>query len=266
MVITSPLAHPRDERIKFVDGTHTYFIDGSSDEWISTTTLIHTLFPSFDADEVIQKMMKGRNWPQSPYFGKTPQQIKDGWEANSTQASSAGTKMHNNIENYYNNREHETESKEWQLFRMFEDDHANMKPLRSEMVVFAEKEKIAGSIDMIYQDSEDKSAVLLYDWKRSKAIKMGNQYETGTHEITQDLEDCNYITYSLQLAIYKKILVEYYGMKVNGCFLVILHPAQDTYLKLKTMDVDDIVDKIFELRRKRLGGVEHVVKRMKLDH
>ena len=91
-------AHPRDVRIRFVDEGHVYFVDGISDGWISATTFIHTLFPTFNSDQVIQKMMRGRNWATSKYHGMTPEQIKDSWEVNRDQAATAGTAMHADIE------------------------------------------------------------------------------------------------------------------------------------------------------------------------
>jgi hypothetical protein len=48
--------HPRDSRITFDESTHTYYIDGSSENVISVTTLIHSYFPKFNADDVIKKM------------------------------------------------------------------------------------------------------------------------------------------------------------------------------------------------------------------
>ena len=44
-----------------------------------------------------------------------------------------------------------------------------MKPYRTEMMVFDEHVKIAGSIDMLFENKD--KTLSIYDWKRSKKIK-----------------------------------------------------------------------------------------------
>lgn len=78
---------------------------------------------------------------------------------------------------------------------------------------------------------------------------MENKWGKGTHPLTKHLDDCNFYHYSFQLAIYKKIIEQYYGYKVTQTFIVVLHPHQDEYLKIVTKDVDDLVEKLFEERR-----------------
>tara|TARA_B100001250_G_C19355387_1_gene595205 strand:- start:47 stop:376 length:330 start_codon:yes stop_codon:yes gene_type:complete len=93
--------HERDTHITFDEGPHIYTIDGDSD-FMSVTTWNHSHFEHFDADKIIQKMMSGPRWQESKYYGKTPEEIKAGWEANRDEAATAGTKMHYDIECYYN--------------------------------------------------------------------------------------------------------------------------------------------------------------------
>ena len=94
--------HPRDLRIHFDEGPHIYTIDGKSD-YTSVTTWNHSHFQQFDADAIITKMMTSPKWSQNKYFGKTPDEIKEMWEANRDQAAKAGTEMHYDIECFYNN-------------------------------------------------------------------------------------------------------------------------------------------------------------------
>jgi hypothetical protein len=241
--------HPRDARVTFVEDTHTYFVDGSSDGYISCTTLIHSLFGHFDADAVIAKMMASPRWRHSQYFGMTPDEIKKKWDENRDSAAAAGTAMHLNLERYYNFEEHSTEGREWEMFAAFRDDHPRLEAHRTEMIVFAEDLKIAGSIDMLYHDPDEPGAFIIADWKRSKEIKMSNRWQSGTHSLTEELEDCNFIHYSLQLSLYKYVLEKYYGMKVNDRFIVVLHPNQETYLKIPTRDMDDVIAALMDERR-----------------
>ena len=64
--------HERDTRIVFDEGPHIYHIDGNSDGYMSVTTFNHSHFDHFDADKIITNMMSSKNWPQSKYYGQTP--------------------------------------------------------------------------------------------------------------------------------------------------------------------------------------------------
>ena len=253
--------HPRDKHVKFEESSHTYSINGSSDGYISVTTLIHSLFPHFDADEVISKMFSSYNWKDSKYFGKTREQIKSEWASSGKEAAGLGTKMHANIEAFYNGERHETESKEWKLFEEFNKMHEDeLESYRSEMIVYAEDLKIAGSIDMIYSIKDQPNKYVIYDWKRSKKIKTDNEYQKGTHELTKKLPDCNLVHYSLQLTIYKEILTQYYGMDIVECNLIILHPDQNKFVKIRVEDsfkdinYRDIVLGMFKERKELVGA------------
>ncbi|CAM9807913.1 unnamed protein product, partial [Phaeothamnion confervicola] len=241
-------AHPRDARIKFEESTHTYTLDGDASQNTSVTTFLHKLFPHFDADSVIEKMMSGRNWSKSPYFGRTKESIKNGWEKSGRLAADQGTKMHLNIENFYEGLPHETSSKEFKLFQEFVNDHP-WEMYRTEWVVFHEEAKICGSIDAVFKDPDDDKALVIADWKRSKEIKYQNSWESGTHPLTKGLQHCNFILYSLQLSTYRFILEVKYGAKINQTpFLVILHPSQTSYQKIETIDLRDVVKKLFDER------------------
>jgi ATP-dependent exoDNAse (exonuclease V) beta subunit len=235
--------HERDARITFDEPSHTYAVDGSNEGYTSVTTLIHKLFQPFNADMIISKMMQSKKWPESQYFGMSREEIKQKWNANGKEASSAGTFMHAQIENFYNEKEFENDSDEWKLFDKFKTDHADWTPFRSEMIVFAEDLKLAGSIDMLYKDAN--GDLIMCDWKRSKEIKFSNDYQKGMHPLTKGLDDCNFNHYSLQLCIYTQLLKQYYDMEISACYLVILHPDQKKYLKIP---VDD--NTVYETKRR----------------
>ena len=58
--------HPRDKQIVFDEGPHIYYINGDP-SFTSVTTWLGKHFPHFDADKVIEKMMKSRNWSNSRF-------------------------------------------------------------------------------------------------------------------------------------------------------------------------------------------------------
>ena len=65
--------HERDSRIVFDEEPHIYYIDGSCKDYISATTIIHSFFGKFNADEIIAKCKKN---PKSKYFKMTVDEIK----------------------------------------------------------------------------------------------------------------------------------------------------------------------------------------------
>lgn len=213
--------HPRDERITFEEGPHIYTIDGESD-YTSTTTVVHSHFSTFNADKIITKMMNSKRWIISKYFGMTREEIKAQWETNRCSAASAGTKMHLDIEKFYNHVPVENDSIEYEYFKKFIQSIPNLKPYRTEWMVFDTSLKLAGSIDMVYEQED--GTLLIYDWKRSKEIKKSNRWQSSTSEYLKHVPDSNFWHYSLQLNIYKYLLETNYGKTVAGMFLVCLHP------------------------------------------
>lgn len=253
MILSEVNRHPRDERLKFVESSHTYYVDGSLHGYISTTTLVHQLFEKFDADKVIEKMRRSKTWTSSPYFGMEPSEIKEGWEKTRDDAANAGTFMHANIENYYNKINHETQSKEFSLFKNYTNDHKELKPFRTEWCIFDDESKVCGSIDMVYEDPDNPGFHIVADWKRSKAIKFDNKWQSGSDRFTAHLPDCNFIHYSIQLGIYKYILEKNYDVKISETFIVVLHPNQENYEKIYTKNLDKEVLNIMDRRKNGSG-------------
>ena len=54
----------------------------------------------------------------------------------------------------------------------FVKDHPQLKPYRTEWMIFDEDLKLAGSIDMVYENPD--GTLSIYDWKRSKDISKVN--------------------------------------------------------------------------------------------
>ena len=244
--------HERDSHISFDEGPHIYTIDGDSD-FMSVTKWNHSHFPHFNAKKIIKKMMASKNWPQSKYFGMTPREIKDQWSENGRVASEAGTKMHYDIECFYNNMNIQNDSIEYKYFKAFQEDHEHLTPFRTEWMVWDKELQFAGSIDMSFL-SEDGKKIDIYDWKRCKEIKKLNRWESATTECINYLPNSNFWHYSLQLNTYKALLEKNYGVTVGDLYLICLHPnnKNGNYIKIKCADLSDEVAMLFDLRRKML--------------
>ena len=257
-------AHPRDERITFDEESHTYTIDGSKEGWTSCTQFIHGYVQEFDADLIIKKMMASKKWnPDNKYYGMTPEAIKAQWAASANEASTAGTRMHLDIERY-NNAEpvgnlagddwEANASPEWDYFLSYDEKHRKVKgfePYRTEWLVFKEDIKLAGSIDMLYMKPD--GTIAIYDWKRAKEIKFENSFQNMVAPLDH-LPDTNYWHYSLQLNIYRRILEELYDITVSELALVVLHPNNRQYKVIELNRMDDEVSAMFAHRAEQLAA------------
>ncbi len=227
-------AHPRDQNIRFVEEGHKYFLtrdDGTIINPISTTTLIHHYFPSFNDDLVLDKMFKsGKLAPK--YQGMTKEEIKTMWKNNGKQSSELGTIMHADIEFFFNEEPIvKPDAIEYKYFHNFWRDfcakYPGCKPYRTEWLVYDEDVNVSGSIDFTLDVGDGR--VILMDWKRSKEIKFQNRFEKG-YPPFEKLDNCNYNHYTLQLNIYRHFLETKYNLDVIFMMLVILHPDNPDYV------------------------------------
>ena len=270
--------HERDKNILFYEPTHTYTITtDSTNKYTSVTTWNHSHFPHFNADQVIKNMMRGKNWKEGhKYWGLTTEQIKAQWTANGAAVSGAGTNMHYEIECFMNNsviKEQYThaqlyinyletlltsknpiiETPEWQYFIKFIQENSDLKPYRTEWTVYHEEAKLAGSIDMVYENPD--GTLSIYDWKRAKDISRINTFNKfAVNKIICHMPDSNFWHYALQLNTYKKIIEDKYGKIVTELYLVRLHPdcEDNTYELIKLPDLKRELQELFDERKNQL--------------
>jgi hypothetical protein len=268
-------AHPRDARIVFHDRiqwqgkfySHTYWIDGSCEGVKSVTAFTHYGFRPFDAQKKVEEMMSTSVLnPKSDYYGKSREQILAEWAA----AGPDGTYMHRQIELFENGLSCDTQCREMQLFLNFKHDFPELRIWRTEMNLFCKELRIAGQADAIYRNAEGQYEI--YDWKRTRGIyrngfcgcpgRGGSKQHRledgqrcsafGTLELTRDMEDCNYVHYTIQLNIYRWLLKRFYGITAVRMVLVVLHPKQENYIRLELPNIEDYVVKLMKLRQEEL--------------
>lgn len=276
-VLQSRFSHPRDTQIKFYNKGHRYeILSDPMSKYTSVTTWNHKHFPKFDADAVIQNIFNGKNWgPGHKYWGMTSQEIKNSWKSNGDAVSSAGTDLHERIENFMNDKRfqfHYTQKElyeiynsdnsgkideqvEWEYFINFVRDHPDLKPYRTEWMIYDEDLKIAGSIDMVYENPD--GTLSIYDWKRSKDITKVNSWNKfAINPLICHIPDSNFWHYALQLNTYKGILERKYGKTVSKLCLVRLHPEnnQKTYELLEVPILTKEIMDLFEEREKEVSS------------
>lgn len=239
-------SNERDKNIIFIENGHKYIVNGESD-YISVTTWIHTFVVTFDADKIIKNMMSSKNWKTSKYYGKSSEEIKKIWDNNRQNSAYAGTKLHYDIECTYNGLNVNNNSIEFKYFKNFYNDYKDLTPFRTEMLIYYEELKLSGSVDMIFINKD--GIYELYDWKRSKEITKVNKFNKWmNHPCIDHLPDTNYWHYALQLNIYKAILVIKYKMLVGKLYLLVLHPDNETYIRMPVVDLQNEVKMLFDDR------------------
>jgi ATP-dependent exoDNAse (exonuclease V) beta subunit len=219
--------------------------------------------------------MKGKGWKEGhKYWGLTPEQIKAQWNSNKDAVSGAGTDLHFEIECFnndprfkfaYSNKElyeiymvdnkikHETKPLEWQYYINFIKDHPDLKPYRTEWLVYNDDVKISGSIDMVYENPD--GTLSIYDWKRAKNItRINNFNKFALSAPVCHLPDSNFWHYALQLNTYKYILEQKYGKTIKDLFLVRLHPdaEEKDYELIQLPDLSREIQELFAERKKTL--------------
>jgi len=266
----------RDSLIKFYARGHKYeILSDKNSKYTSVTTWNHSHFPKFDADKIIDNIFKSKSWgPDHKYWGQTAEQIKASWKANGDAVAGAGTNLHERIENFMNNEKlkpgyllkdlyedynntleaKQNQVDEWDYFLKFVNDNAELKPYRTEWMIFHEDLKLAGSIDMVFENND--GTLSIYDWKRSKEItKVNNWNQYALNPLINEMPDTNFWHYSLQLNTYKRILEEKYDKKVTKLCLIRLHPLAEekTYELLDVPILDKEMSELFEERRKQVS-------------
>lgn len=233
--------HPLDDDIVAFENPHYYFVrDGTQmtcANVASGTGIIKAFFPGFDdvkqaAQTCSTKShLAAKHRPSYKYFRcETPEHILSVWEEN----RNAGTRLHLCIEQFLNQEPYEVDEcnqKPWKQFWTLHQKHFHKyTPFRTEWAIFDPETRVAGKIDYLAYDPATGTYVII-DWKRSERIsdrsfaafaKKEPEYGFGP---CSDLENCNYITYSLQQNLYKYILERNYGIRVSQMFLVQMHPT-----------------------------------------
>ena len=274
--------HTRDKYITFDEEPHIYDVDHSqtgkefsSKNIISITTFIKEgRFSKFEADIVIrQNYDKWQRDPHNKYYGKSKDEIKKMWDM----ANKLGTIMHRTIEYWYNlmppTTPHTVE------FTQFLECAKVLKgqgweAFRTEWMLWTPQEfSLAGAIDFLMRQSGSKAITFdettgirtlhlrMIDFKRTVRIMRSNRFRKGTG-LCEELDDCNFIHYSLQLNFYKYIIEMFYRnimvdnvlchrIQIDDMFLLCMHPTERTSYEL--IEVSNsfrpLVIKLLEERR-----------------
>jgi hypothetical protein len=229
-------AHPMDKRVVALDEPHVYFLDGRCDNVISSTAFVHAFFPHFDDQGVAASTLKSATFasskhrPTYKYHGcENEADILKCWK----RAQELGTRLHTAIELYLNGEPYEIEPDNTKCFQQFLNFYQDVKfrtweVYRTEWAIFDPELRVAGKID--YLGMRDDGTFVMLDWKRTENIsdRSFNAFRKLPAEmgygVCSHMENCNFMTYSLQQNLYKYILETHYGIRVSKMLLIQMHP------------------------------------------
>lgn len=230
--------HPSGEKIIFREAEHVYETENCKD-FTSCTTFIGEYFEEFDTDTVSARYAKKHGMRQADVIQM--------WDDKKDKACHLGTRVH-----YYCERSMEglerpiaENDDEKDLFHVGELAVSRLKAkyefVGTEQIVFSNKYKLAGMIDLLMRDPVN-GDLLILDWKTNRKITTENRWQSGLGPI-KHLEDTSFNHYSLQLSLYKRLMKEEgYFDNVGDIRLGLIHLTHDKPVWIKVHALDYEID------------------------
>ena len=232
--------------IKYFDEPHKYF-NQKGEEYVSATTFIKKFKKEFQTQVMAEQYAAKR--------GLVVEEVIAEWDLKRNISTVKGTLVHNMAENWWNNKAFpydpsvaiksfgydiikEKYDKCESIFKKFwEDASENLVPVKMELVVGDDEYKIAGMVDCLFWNK--KSGMLeIWDYKTNKEIKTSNAYGNKMLHPISHLDECELNTYSLQLGLYKHIIMKNTDLQIGNCYLIWIHESNDNYKVIKCNDYE----------------------------
>ena len=232
--------------IKYFDEPHKYF-NQKGEEYVSATTFIKKFKKEFQTQVMAEQYAAKR--------GLVVEEVIAEWDLKRNISTVKGTLVHNMAENWWNNKAFpydpsvaiksfgydiikEKYDKCESIFKKFwADASENLVPVKMELVVGDDEYKIAGMVDCLFWNK--KSGMLeIWDYKTNKEIKKSNSYGNKMLHPISHLDECELNTYSLQLGLYKHIIMKNTDLQIGNCYLIWIHESNDNYKVIKCNDYE----------------------------
>lgn len=223
--------------IKFNKKHHTYTLNGR--RLPSVTTLINQLKPPFDRDYWSQKKADERGVPV--------QTILDEWDAKRQAGQDRGNRIHQYIQRVLlgmapvddpflslNDRLPEMDGFDAFWSQIFDETTLH----RTEWIIGESELNVAGTADALLF-SHQTNRYHPWDWKTGDKFRTDNPFQKLLPPF-DDLDDCELVTYSLQISIYRLILRRNTVLDLGDSYILHLSEAYPTgYHVYKAIDFCD---------------------------
>lgn len=251
-------------KFKFHEDGHYYtYLDSKGQEkkiGISTTQFISQYENPFDENKISKFVANNTGMSQEEVLTK--------WSFDKEVACSYGSLSHLYLENKWNNDSFfydknffikkfgydaitpKFEEMKPALDAFYEKFKERLYLIGVEVVIASVDYNIAGSIDLLAY-SKKLDSIVIIDNKTNKEIKKKGYKGNVMLSPLNNLQDSNFWHYSLQTAIYKKILEYETGIKVSEKkFLIWFDSSEKNFKIIECANLDKEASKILEDRRK----------------
>ena len=232
--------------IQFDELSHTYRVDNK--ELISVTTLIHQFQKEFASDYWAERKALER--------GVERQVVLDEWAAKATQAQLRGTSFHEYMERNLNKLEllehplHLVPLKPL-ADKFLADIQGKMIAIKSEFRVGDNLLAIAGTVDQLFFNLKSQQ-LEIWDWKSNSKFNSASRYTLING--LEHLADCEHVVYSLQLLLYRHLLVTNSKLKIGGCYIAWFNENNSNYKIYPVLNLQAEVELIYKQRFLTLRG------------
>ncbi len=249
--------HPiTKQAIYFTENNHRYTSDDKI--YTSVTTLIGKLYPPFKKDEISERVAKKR--------GITKKQVLQEWTKLGDDACELGNNVHYFNEMYMTGQKLKCPKPKNKKEHTFMTQGVKMCNyllkrfilIECEKIIFSPTYMLAGMIDVVMTDPIN-GDIILIDWKTNKEIIQTNKYkEFGYHPITH-LPHNNYTEYSLQLNMYRKLLITENYYPGRNIRMGIIHFNMESAVSYPIAPMDEEIDNICNVVQNELNELYKIL-------
>lgn len=224
--------HPGGAIIVFKEYPHSYYLKNKPDTiFTSVTQVCKKYINKFDADSVSTKYAKKHN--------KNKKHVLAEWATKGKEATDLGNSCHAYAESIVTGIPVTLDTKYNKYYKQIKlrikRHFKNCDELKAEYIIGLLDANIAGTIDLIKRDD---NKVTIIDWKTNNKIKSTNIFKKMLPPF-QDLDDCNFNTYRLQLNIYRYILKKENYFPYCDYDMWIYHVRDWGIINMPVLEIDD---------------------------
>lgn len=211
-------------------------------------------------------------------FNKVQEGILEEWDKANKESCERGTKIHAELENQYYNKSKDISLKKFGLGGKFEckqgyTDLDLENGVYPEYLIYYQSEdgvlKVAGQIDLLIKNGND---IYIVDYKTNKKIDQKSGFDTTTKKNAtmlyplNNLMDCNYMHYTMQLSTYAYML-----QQLNPDFvvkeLIMVHYDHEGNETIYNLDyLKDDVKRLFSFHKKNVIKEHQRAKRQRIEY
>jgi len=227
--------------IVFNELAHSYHYNGV--KCTSVTQLIGNYKKKFET-EIIASKYALKN-------GLSIDEVLTDWDLKRDTANARGTELHKYAELKFACKEYDVSEEQLstdlksKIDSFYEMSKGRLIPVASELIVGDSDKSLCGMIDQIFYNVKAEE-FQIWDYKTNKEINTHSKYKNRMINGLEHLQECEFNTYSLQLAIYKRIIERNTNIRLGSSYICWINECNETYKTFKMNDMTNEVNLIFD--------------------